>query len=485
MLKIDNLEKSISGKTLFKKVFFNVHNEDKIGLIGPNGSGKSTLLKIIMGLQKADNGVVSKDNEILGYLPQNFEYKETETVDSYLREALEEEWEEYKFDIVLDQVSLTLIDRDLLMTQLSGGQKTRIELAKLLITEPDILILDEPTNNLDLKSIEWLEKFVKQFKGGVLIVSHDREFLDNTVKKILEIDSFTKSINEYAGNYSFYVEEKKTICRKQLQHHKVQERERKQIENLITLERQKLVAGAGRAGFLSNLKHRHKREILDSRIDRPKKGKKMKISSLSNDVYKDKQVFKAKMVYLAPIVSCEECIVHAGDRIHLKGDNGSGKSSFLKVLLGLNKNFEGEVFRSSTCKIGYFEQEHEYLDKSKSVLEEFVSKSDIKDKDKARKVLGSFLFIGEDVFKTVKDLSLGERVRLIIAELTTQDNEFLILDEPTNHLDAESREVLEKALFEYTGGFIVISHDRYFLKQIEITRILEIVNREVCDRYEI
>lgn len=481
MLSIQNISKTIGNKTLFENVSFKLSENQKVGFVGPNGSGKTTLLKIIAGILEPDSGKIQKTGETLGYLPQKIVADEKTMIYEYLVSHLKNDWEEYKITVCLAKVGLGKIDQSQPISTLSGGQKMKLGLARLLLLEPTTLLLDEPTNNLDMHTLLWLEKFVKNFDGKILLVSHDRAFLDNCVKKIIELDPYKKTIHEYGGNYSQFVEQKKQREENILSAFKVQQKKEQQMIEWIKQKQEQLKYHPNNkvAAQLQAMKTRMNREIETERIDKPQNYNSFSIDHIANELHRKKSVITITDFSIPRLLSCDELYVFAKDRIHFVGKNGSGKTTFIKSIIGSYKNYEGEIEIGIDTNIGYFSQEHEVLDANKSVIDNFVELSPIKSESKARGILGGFLFKNDTVFSLVSFLSEGEKARLIFAILISQNNDFLLLDEPTNHLDLESREVLEQALQEYAGGFLVVSHDRYFLKNIGITKTITIENNRI------
>lgn len=478
MITVSNVSKAYIDKVLFDKISFNINNNEKVGLIGLNGTGKTTLFKIILKQEEDYTGEVSIIDEEIGYLPQVIEFDENDTIFSFLKKDINKDWEEYKIDYALDRVGLSEINTNIEINKLSGGQKTKIGIAKILLNDPTTLLLDEPTNNLDYETLEWLENFLNNFYGNVFVISHDRKFLDNVVDRIYELDFYTHKLNEYIGGYKEYTVEKAKRIEKEIEAYKRQERRKQEMEEWIMLKKQQLsfYQSPKVAKQLHNYEKRYKREVIDNLKDRVHESKKIKVNELAGLTHDSKLIFRIEKLKYKTFLWCKNLSIYGCDRIHLEGRNGAGKTTFIKILLGKITDYAGDVVFGNNIKIGYFAQEHETLDQKASVINDFINNSNIKNEARARDILGSFLFFGDKVFEKINKLSQGEKVRLMIAELINQDNNFLILDEPTNHLDIESRQVLENALSKYKGGLIIISHDRYFVENIDISINLAIEN---------
>lgn len=480
MILLQHITKTINTKLLFKDISFKIREGQKVGLVGPNGAGKTTLLKIILQKIEPDEGKIIIQQEQIGYLPQKLQVKESQEVWSYLRHFLSEDWEEYKIDEVLARVGLKNIGHKTLVSKLSGGQKMKVGLARVLLTEPTTLLLDEPTNNLDVESMMWLESFVKNFPGKVLLISHDRFFLDACVNKIIELDASTQTITEYGGNYSAYVTQKAEHFEHAESAFELHQRKEKKMKEWIVQKQQQLLYHPSPkvARQLQAMKTRFSREIEDNRVEKPREYQAFSISNVGDALHHKKTVIKVHDFAIHQLVRIPELYLFGTDRVHLVGKNGAGKTTIMKSLLGHHSFYTGKVEIGPNVKFGYFSQEHDLLDHDKSVIQVFMTETKTSEST-ARKILGKYLFSQQSVFFNVKNLSEGEKARLHIALLLHTHHDFLFLDEPTNHLDLESREVLAEALREYEGGFLVVSHDRYFLQQIGITRKLKIENKLV------
>ena len=500
IVQISNGTVYFGANDVFENIDFTVNENERIALVGRNGSGKTTLLKVLTGEVELSSGQFIKANKtVISYLEQNALINSEETIreffDSVFRnikdierqmeevskqletdhdEKLIEKYsaleEEYKYIggytyhgemlSVLNGFGFAETDLDRPIISFSGGEKTKIAFAGLLLSKPDLLLLDEPTNHLDLSTIEWLENYLAKYKKAMVIVSHDRTFLDKTVNVVYELEY--GSIKRYAGNYSSFVEQKKNDLIRQEAAYKRQQKDIKRLEELIEKFRYK----KNKAAFAqSKIKYL---ERMD-KIEDPKKA--------------DTKAFKAKFVcgvrggknvlsldhfkvgYEKPLaeVTLE---IHKGDRICVMGDNGTGKSTLLKTIIGEVKPLDGYMMFGHQIEVGYFDQNLANFHSGNTVLEELWNEYPDLDMYKIRSVLGAFLFSADEVFKEVNVLSGGEKVRLSLAKLMMKKANFLILDEPTNHLDIISKEALENALSEYDGTILFVSHDRYFIKKI-------------------
>ena len=423
---------------MLKDVSFHLEDKEKAAIVGINGSGKTTLLRCILGIEEADEGSIAFSKE------KKMDYLAQQHAD------IEAENEDYD--------------------TLSGGQKTRKRLEEILQEKPDLLILDEPTNHLDIGSIQWLEKVLKRYDGAVLLVSHDRYFLDKIVTKVIDLER--GKVRMYQGNYSAYAEKKRQLREaewKAFQNQQVEIKHQEAvIEKLKQFNREKSIKRAeSREKMLSKVERLEKPEELENEM-------KLLFSpreSSGNDVLMAKELGKSydgRRLFSHGTFSLQR-----GEHVALIGDNGTGKTTLLKILNGLIQADEGEFRLGSKVKIAYYDQEHAVLHMEKTLFEEIQDTYPEMNNTKVRNVLAAFLFTGDDVYKRIQDLSGGEQGRVSLAKLMLSDANFLILDEPTNHLDIQGKEVLEEAIRNYEGTVLYVSHDRYFINKTA-TRIIEL-----------
>lgn len=520
ILSCNNISKSFGTDVIIKSCSFNIEDHEKAAIVGINGAGKSTLLKIITGIEPADTGLVTlAKDKTLGYLSQqqnlnsdNTIYDELLSVKQYILdmeaqlrsienqmksaddEALEtlmkkysylnHEFElnngyAYKSEItgVLKGLGFAEEDFTLNVNTLSGGQKTRVALGRLLLSKPDIILLDEPTNHLDMESISWLENYLLNYSGAVLIVAHDRYFLDKIVSKIIELDNGNATV--FSGNYTDYASKKAILRNMQLKEYLNQQREIKHQEEVITklkqFNREKSIKRAeSREKMLNKMEFVDKPEILNDKMDI-----KLEPNVISgNDVLTVDNLTKG---FDGTVLFDNICFqIKRGERVALIGSNGTGKTTILKLINGIIPADSGSIYLGAKVNIGYYDQEHHVLDPDKTIFDEIRDAYPDLNNTQIRNTLAAFLFTNEDVFKYIKDLSGGERGRVSLAKLMLSNANFLILDEPTNHLDITSKEILENALNSYTGTVLFVSHDRYFINSTA-TRIIELANKTVVN----
>ena len=438
ILNVSMLSKAYVGKTVLKDVSFHLEDKEKAAIVGVNGSGKTTLLRCILGIEEADEGSIAFSKEKkMDYLAQQHADIETENED---------------YDT------------------LSGGQKTRKRLEEILQEKPDLLILDEPTNHLDIGSIQWLEKVLKRYDGAVLLVSHDRYFLDRIVTKVIDLER--GKVRMYQGNYSAYAEKKRQLREAEWKAFQNQQAEIKHQEAVIEKLKQ-----FNREKSIKRAESREKMLLKVERLEKPEElENEMKLlfsprESSGNDVLMAKELGKSydgKRLFSHGNFSLQK-----GEHVALIGDNGTGKTTLLKILNGLIQADEGEFRLGSKVKIAYYDQEHAVLHMEKTLFDEIQDTYPDMNNTKVRNVLAAFLFTGDDVYKRIQDLSGGEQGRVSLAKLMLSDANFLILDEPTNHLDIQGKEVLEEAIRNYEGTVLYVSHDRYFINKTA-TRIIEL-----------
>lgn len=517
ILSCQNLSKTFVDRPILKQASFQLEEHEKAAIVGVNGAGKTTLLKMIIGQLPADEGLVTfAKDKTFGYLAQQSDLSSTHTIyeellsvkqdlvamEQKLRDLeesmkhcegaqLEEIMDRYTrmthdFEVrggllykseligVLKGLSFLDEDFDKQISTLSGGQKTRVSLAKLLLQSPDLIILDEPTNHLDIASISWLETYLRSYKGAVLIVSHDRYFLDRVVTKVIAIENGL--VRSYAGNYSDYAAKaamlRKAAVNAYLKQQEEIHHQQQIIDKLKSFNREKSIKRAE-----SREKMLDKMELLDKPVEiRDDMHLKLTPQIISgNDVLSIEDLSKHfGSLTLFEHVNIE---IKRGEHVAIIGDNGTGKTTLLKMINELESMDSGQIRLGSKVEIGYYDQEHHVLHSEKTLFDEISDDYPTLTNTQIRNTLAAFLFTGEDVFKKISDLSGGERGRVSLAKLMLSNANFLILDEPTNHLDITSKEILEQALNDYEGTVLYVSHDRYFVNQTA-TRILDLYHKQ-------
>ena len=515
VLSCNNLNKSFGIDTILENVSFTVNEYDKVGIIGVNGTGKTTLFKILSGIYGYDSGDIYLGKGVeIGYLEQNtnfhsegtiFEevlevFKDLIAMETYLRDLevkianessnpnskeLEKIMNEYSNKLekfselngygykseakgVLKGLGFSDEDMDKKINILSGGEKTRVLLAKLLLKNPSLLLLDEPTNHLDSEAIEWLEVFLKQYKGTVIIISHDRYFLDQVVNRVFEIHN--KKLRTYNGNYSKFIELSKVEKELELKKFEDQQKEiKKQEESIDRLK------AYGREKHLKRA--RSKEKMLDKVevLDRPEMYRKKANIKFSPSVTSGNDVLEARDISMGygdrTLFRNLNLNIYRGEKVALIGPNGAGKSTLFKIIMNNLQPLTGSVKLGTNVHVDYFHQEQKTLNLDNTIIDEIWNDHPQLTQTTLRTMLGAFLFEDEEVFKKISTLSGGERARVAILKLILSNSNFLLLDEPTNHLDIDSKEVLEEALLNYEGTLFTISHDRYFLNTV-IDKIL-------------
>ncbi|WNF23218.1 ABC-F family ATP-binding cassette domain-containing protein [Mesobacillus jeotgali] len=515
LLQVNQLSKYFAADLILSNIKFEIQTNDRVALVGRNGAGKSTLLKIIAGYESHDGGeIIRPKGTMIGYLAQNTGLESEKSIwdemlavfdhlhsmekdlrrleekmsdpdilsnqteyDRVLKDydLLQVQFKEkggyqYEADIrsVLHGLNFHSFDYSTKISTLSGGQKTRLALAKLLLTRPDILILDEPTNHLDIDTLSWLEQYLQGYNGAILIVSHDRYFLDKVVNQVYEISRH--QLTKFPGNYSSYLEQKAANYERDLKLYEKQQDEISKLQDFIQ-------RNLARASTTKRAQSRRKQLEKIDRMDRPMGDEKSASFSFQIERQSGNDVMKVDALsvgYHNDIVSENITFnLSRGDSTALVGPNGVGKSTLLKTIVEKLPSISGNIQYGSNVSIGYYDQEQAELSSNKKVLNELWDEYPLKSEKDIRTVLGNFLFSGDDVLKIVSTLSGGEKARLALAKLMLQNSNFLILDEPTNHLDLDSKEVLENALIDYPGTILFVSHDRYFINRIA-TKVLEL-----------
>lgn len=515
LLTVDGLKKSFGVHDIFQNVSFTLRQGEKVGLVGVNGSGKTTLLRCLLNPDFADGGSVKFAGELrLGYVEQGFDDFREETVREFMEHAcpdildlrekmrrLEEtsgraQGEELQG--ILDQYARTEsryahldgyhyesnIKRVLLglgypedtwqwrADKLSGGQKTRLQLAAALVNSPDLLILDEPTNHLDIVMSEWLEKYLREFRGGVLVISHDRAFLDNVVEEILEMEGGT--IHRFKGNYSRYLEQKEIQVLTQTRAYEAQQE---------YIARQEAYIRRFKAGIKSKMA-RGRQSQLDrlERIDAPVQEEEFELRLPPAAECAEKVIMLEHLDVGYPqhrLLQDVDLTLRRGEKVAIIGPNGCGKSTLLKTILQELPPLKGEARVGNRVKIGYFSQSYERLDEKQTIMENFLTEYGMTD-EQTRRLLGSMMFHGEDVFKVIGTLSGGQKARLVLLKLVLDGANCLLLDEPTNHLDIAAKEAVEAALETFDGTVLLVSHDRYLVNEVA-GRIWAVENGHVTD----
>ncbi len=513
LLQVNQLQKYYGADLILSNIKLELQTRDRVALVGRNGAGKSTLLKIIAGHLSHDGGEIIKPKEVMiGYLAQNTGLESTLSIwdemltvfeplrlmekslrtleeqmadpnvfeDNGRYERILKEYDHlqvkfkeqggYQYEAELRSVlhGLNFPDKSLMISSLSGGQKTRLALGKLLLTKPDILILDEPTNHLDIDTLSWLEQYLQSYHGAILIVSHDRYFLDKVVTQVYEVSR--KQIQRFTGNYSSYLDQKAANYERDI---KLFEKQQQEVADLQDFINRNLARASTTKRAQSRRKKLEKMELMD----RPLGDEKSATFSFEIERQSGNDVLTADSLavgYQGEKVS--EAIsfrAYKGESIALVGPNGIGKSTLLKTIIKKLPALDGTILYGTNLSIGYYDQEQAELTSNKRVLNELWDDYPLKNEKEIRTVLGNFLFSGDDVLKIVSTLSGGEKARLALAKLMLEKANVLILDEPTNHLDLDSKEVLENALIDYPGTILFVSHDRYFINRIA-TKVLEL-----------
>jgi ATP-binding cassette subfamily F protein 3 len=517
MLTVNHLAKSYADALILRDVTFSLNPGERVGLIGPNGSGKTTLLRLIVGREQADTGSVFVDPATrIGYLEQGLEYAPGATLADTLRDPRTDavaEVERLADDLardpdhmrayqaavdrldalggypdpgvrasVLSNLGLDRLPLDARVAALSGGQKTRLGLARVLLAEPNLLLLDEPTNHLDLPMLTWLEDWLRDFSGAALIVSHDRVFLDRSVNRVLYLDAHTRTLREYAGNYTDYLEQSLAERDRQWAEYRLQEAEirrmkqdvartfeqSRSVERSTTSQEPNVRRIARKVANKAKARRKKMERYLESdeRVDKPKSSWQMKVD-FSQSPVSGQDVLRLENLSVGygdrALLRDVSLVIRQGERVALVGENGSGKSTLLKTIAGQIAPLAGSARLGASVRLGYFAQEQDVLDPHSTPLNSLRAVAPLNDTD-ARGFLHYFLFTGDQSLIPNHLLSYGERARLMLALLVAQGCNFLLLDEPINHLDIPARTQFEQALSQFEGTALAVVHDRYFIQ---------------------
>lgn len=520
ILQCSHISKSFDGNTILDDISFHINEQEKTAIVGINGSGKSTLLKILMGEYEADNGeIIIQKDAVIGYLAQNQDMDSTKSILEEMQDAkkdviaLEQELNDttelmnhaagteleklirkadnlrHRFELaggytyhseligVLKGLGFAEDEFSKPVSTLSGGERTRVALGKMLLTSPDLIILDEPTNHLDMKAIHWLENYLSGYRGSVIIVAHDRYFLDKIVTKVVEIRQHKATV--YQGNYSQFSEKKQAMLDTQMKQYMNQQAEIKHQEAVIAK-----LKSFNREKSIKRAESREKQLDKIERLEKPvEENTRMNLLfspriQSGNDVLLIEHLSKTfDTETLFTDISFE---LKRGERVAIIGDNGSGKTTILKIINNLVDADGGTVRLGTNVEIGYYDQAHQVLHGEKTIFEELQDDYPTMTNTEIRNILAAFLFTEDDVFKQISKLSGGERGRVSLAKLMLSDANFLILDEPTNHLDIDSKEILERAVNHFEGTVLYVSHDRYFINRTA-TRILDLTQKQLVN----
>lgn len=496
-IQASKLHKAFADHEVLTEISFTISDGEKVGLVGANGSGKSTLLKIVSGMISADAGsmVTNPKDVMVGYIPQVPDVSPKSLVSEILQLS---EIQRYQIDKALGKIGiLDLAERE--VGSLSSGQRTKVYLARLLVSEPDILLLDEPTNHLDIQALEWLETYLTNYPGIVILVSHDRRFLDNTVTRILELEK--GQIKSYGGNYTYYRKQKEIELESQEREFEQQQQTINKLEREIEKKKEKIqrLEKSDRptrdhdkfaATFFANRASRKMAkgaQSIESRLEKLDLVKKPEPDLQLKALFQPK-IHSGHSVLVIndvskffdgnKILDSISYSIQKRQRVALLGPNGSGKTTLLKLMTGELLPESGKIELGSNVNVGYLSQEHNELSSKNSVLDELTSQSGI-DKTDAYRLLRKFLLPVEKISQPVETLSSGEKSKLLLAGIMVSGANLIILDEPTNHLDIPSREAIEEAVANYEGTLVVVSHDRYFLDRIGITNYIGLSNGRI------
>ena len=477
MITANNLTKTYGDRELITNVSFKIGNGRKIGLVGKNGCGKTTLFKILNGTEELSDGNLEIRNEILGYLPQEFNFPK-ELAGEYLEKKLDSKWDFYKIDSLASKLKFKGFDPYQPVHTMSEGQKMKLKLIESLLEDPTTLFIDEPTNHLDIEGIMWFEEYIKRLDKTVMMISHDRSFLNHTVDEIWEIDK--QQIFRFVGDYDNYKEEKLKLIDKWDQEYVLFLKKKAQLETLLENVR-KIKGGKKRGKAVEAAKKRIKREVEGNKKEKYTT-KKVKNIEFKSDVHLSKLMIRfeniSKSYGKKEVFNNLNFELRGKEKIWLYGPNGAGKSTIVKIIMGIEQPSSGILKLGENIRVGYFSQVQTNLTSENTLLEEFIEKTGIYFGE-AFGYLNKFLFDKKSVQKRVWQLSPGEKARFAFAIFACKDYDLLVLDEPDNHLDIETKEVIEKSLNEFKGTLLLISHDRYFVEMIGVDKVLNLSDGEI------
>ncbi len=472
MITAKNVSKKYSDTDILTGVNCKIGTRKKIGLVGRNGCGKSTLFKMIAGIEEISGGTIDMQEEILGYVPQEFHFPD-EIVGEYLEKKLESQWDSYKIENLVTKLQFHNYDPYQNLNTLSEGQKMKVKLIEVLLNDPTTLLIDEPTNHLDIEGIMWFEEYLSHLNKSVLMISHDRSFLNHSVDEIWEIDK--KQVFLFVGDYDNYRNEKLKLIDKWNQEYVHFLKKKEQLETLLQNVR-KIKDGKSRGKAISAAKKRIEREVTGNT-------KELYVSKTIKDVNFNTKAHQGKLMIRFKDVSKSygnkkvfsdmNFELRGKEKLWIYGPNGAGKSTMVKMIMGEEKTTSGDITIGENIKIGYFSQTQSHLGSKNEILTEFISKTGC-EYGKAFGYLSKFMFDKNTVKKRVEHLSPGERARFAFSIFAYNDYDLLILDEPDNHLDIETKEVIERSLSEFKGAILLVSHDRYFVEMIGIDKVLNL-----------
>lgn len=473
MISGRKIVKTYIGEPTLDNLEFTMGDNKKIGIVGRNGCGKTTLMKLIAGEEDLTSGTITIEDEIIGYIPQEFTFPD-QLAGEYVESLLDEEWEMYRAEILIKQLKFDNYDPYQEIKTMSEGQKMKLKLIETLLLEPTILLIDEPTNHLDIEGILWFEKYIKHIPKTVVMISHDRQFLNNTVDEIWEIEN--KKLIRFPGDYDNYREEKLKLIGQWDQEYIDFLKKKSQLEKLIT-NMHKISDGKKRGRAISSAKKRMEREVTSVAKEKYTVKKMAKVQ-FESKVSQHKLMIRfdevSKSYGKKKVFENLSFEVRGGEKVWLFGPNGAGKSTMVKLIMGEEEITSGGITLGVNIKVGYFAQNQKNLDSNKDLLTNFLNETGC-DYDKGFGFLRKYMFDKDDLKRPIKFLSPGQRARYAFAIFAFKDYDLLILDEPTNHLDIDTTEIIEESLRNFKGTLFLVSHDRFFVERVGMTKVVNMV----------